>query len=172
LGLPLSKKVLLICGGSSGAVALNGIVAACLDELLSEYAVIHIVGKNSPLPEERKNYIPLAYSDDMPSLYASADAVVSRAGATALHELSALKKKALFIPLPKGVSRGDQIFNAELAVRFGGNMLLQENMSSLSFLESVRQTFAKPAMFRIAAPVNEKIVSIITARISSHRSGG
>ena len=46
--------------------------------------------------------------------------MLSRAGATAVYELSALRKRALFVPLPKGISRGDQIDNARLAEEYGG----------------------------------------------------
>ncbi|MEG1529022.1 MAG: glycosyltransferase, partial [Clostridia bacterium] len=49
-------------------------------------------------------YRQIEYADNIEQYLHAADLVVSRAGATAVFELSALKCKALFVPLPKGVS--------------------------------------------------------------------
>ena len=97
----------------------------------------------------------------MGSAYAAADLIVSRAGATAVSEIAALEKRALFIPLPKGISRGDQIDNAALAVEYGGQVLYQDEASLDSFLESIKRLANSPPMRRISADSNGKIADVV-----------
>ncbi len=162
-GIADSKKVLLIVGGSSGASFLNNLVNDTLSKLKENYFVIHITGKNAHNEEfkKSKNYYPLAYCFDMGSAYAAADLIVSRAGATAVAEIAALKKRALFIPLPKGISRGDQIDNAALAAEYGGQALCQDKASPEAFLESINELASSPPMRRISADSNGKIAEVV-----------
>ncbi len=102
---------LLVMGGSLGSEAINKCVYEALDELTKRYNVIHIVGKGKARDISARGYTRLEFAD-MPNIYASADLIVSRGGAGSLFEIASLNKKALVIPLPKGVSRGDQVENA------------------------------------------------------------
>ncbi len=52
--------------------------------------------------------------------------VISRAGANAICEISALKKPNLLIPLSANASRGDQILNARSFERQGYSKVLEE----------------------------------------------
>ncbi|MDR3215789.1 MAG: UDP-N-acetylglucosamine--N-acetylmuramyl-(pentapeptide) pyrophosphoryl-undecaprenol N-acetylglucosamine transferase [Clostridiaceae bacterium] len=131
-----TRPYLLIIGGSSGATALNKAVYSCLDILLETYNIIHIAGKNGDFSVTRDRYRQIEFSNDMQDLYAAADCVVSRAGATAVAELSYLKKRALFIPLPKSASRGDQIKNAQYAEQHGAALLFQEDLTPQSFIDA------------------------------------
>ncbi len=162
-GIADSKKVLLVVGGSSGASILNNLVLEALPKLKENYFVIHITGKKAQTDEfkKSKNYYPLSYCFDMGSAYAAADLIVSRAGATAVSEIAALEKRALFIPLPKGISRGDQIDNAALAVEYGGQVLYQDEASLDSFLESIKRLANSPPMRRISADSNGKIADVV-----------
>jgi UDP-N-acetylglucosamine--N-acetylmuramyl-(pentapeptide) pyrophosphoryl-undecaprenol N-acetylglucosamine transferase len=62
----------------------------------------------------------------MGAAYACADLIVSRAGAGAVFETLALKKRAIFIPLEQG-SRGDQKENAAYFARLGLCRVLPES---------------------------------------------
>jgi len=106
------KPVLLIMGGSLGARAINEAVFSNLEALKCEFNVIHIVG-NCGEARQEQGYIAQKFAFNMADLYATADFVLSRGGATALAEIVSLKKPSLIIPLPKGASRGDQIVNAQ-----------------------------------------------------------
>ncbi len=55
--------------------------------------------------------------DEMADALWLADLVIGRAGATTLAELEALGKRAVLIPLPATVSRGDQLDNAAAYAR-------------------------------------------------------
>ncbi len=156
--LHADKPVLLVVGGSSGAKALNDFVFENLTALTEKYFVFHITGKGYN-PPTRENYHTVEYSDDMPSVYATADVVVSRAGATALYELSALKKRVIFVPLPKTASRGDQLLNADVAIEYGGFVVLQEDISVLP--SAISSALHSPPMRSIATDTNGKILGII-----------
>lgn len=162
LGISPREKVLLVVGGSSGAQAMNEAVAAVLPSLVRLCTVIHITGKGKTegLPPRSEKYIPLEYSDDMGSLYAAADAVLSRAGATAVAELAALGKRAIVVPLPKGVSRGDQIPNAELARKFGASVLVQDDKFIHRLYPAVKKCMESAPMKSISCDANGKIAYI------------
>lgn len=121
-----SPHVILIFGGSLGAEAINKAVESGLDSLLSIGDVVHIAGKGAAA-SDRKGYVRLAFSDDMPDLYAAADVVVIRGGANSLAEVTALGKRALCIPLPKGASRGDQLDNAKSYQKAGAVHILEQS---------------------------------------------
>ena len=165
LGIPEGLPVLLVAGGSSGAKALNDAVIPLLPFLQKHCAVIHLTGrgKAADVPPPTERYIPLEYSDDMGALYAASDVVLSRAGATAVAELAALGKRAVFVPLPKGVSRGDQIFNAELARRHGAAVIGQDDDLARKLYPVLMRAFHSPPMRRISSDANGKIASVIDA---------
>ncbi len=110
-----SKPVILVVGGSTGAVAVNNAVRDILPQLLEKYQVVHLCGKDK-LDKTLLNtpgYVQFEYiKDELKDLFAIADIVISRAGANAICELLALQKPAILIPLSAKASRGDQILNA------------------------------------------------------------
>jgi len=82
--------------------------------LTRKYDVIHIRGQNNMAcccaPTGCKSF---GYVDEeLADLYAAADIMLSRAGATAVFEILALALPALLVPLPSTSSRGDQLQNA------------------------------------------------------------
>lgn len=108
-----------------------------------------------------KNYLRFDYADEIANFYGASDLVISRAGATAVFEISALKKRAIFVPLPKGISRGDQIYNAKLAEEYGGNVLCQNESFSDNFLSAIENALQNPPMRPISADSNGKIADIV-----------
>lgn len=123
------KPVIMIVGGSLGAVAVNNAVRAILPELLKKYQIIHLCGKGK-VDESLLNmegYAQFEYiRDELKDLFAITDIVISRAGANAICELLALHKPNLLIPLSANASRGDQILNARSFERQGFSMVLEE----------------------------------------------
>ena len=160
LNISPNDTVLLVVGGSSGARAINQSVKDKLNILTRKYVVVHLYGKDTSFnPKKTDRYIPISYADNMGELYAVADVVLSRAGATALAELSALEKRALFIPLPKGTSRGDQLENAVLAKKYGGRVLYESELKLLA--REIDNTLSRPPMRKMSSDTNGKIVKII-----------
>ncbi|HAF27154.1 MAG TPA: undecaprenyldiphospho-muramoylpentapeptide beta-N-acetylglucosaminyltransferase [Lachnospiraceae bacterium] len=120
--------VIMVIGGSSGAANVNTIVREALNELLKDFQVIHICGKdkvdNLLLPT--RGYKQFEYvKAELKDLFALADIVISRAGANAICELLALQKPNILIPLIMG-SRGDQILNAKSFEAQGYSIMLSE----------------------------------------------
>jgi UDP-N-acetylglucosamine--N-acetylmuramyl-(pentapeptide) pyrophosphoryl-undecaprenol N-acetylglucosamine transferase len=112
--------VLLVFAGSSGSVRINAAVRNQVEALLASYDIVHVCGPGNLDAGliGLRGYQQFEYlDDDMTDALALADVVIGRAGATTLAELSALGKPAVLIPLPRSVSRGDQIVNAELYAR-------------------------------------------------------
>lgn len=164
LGISPKLPVLLVLGGSSGAKFLNDAVLSALDELTSRYFVLHVLGKSGKRVE-RSNYKSFDYADRIGDFYAAADVVLSRAGATAVFELSALKKRAVFVPLPKGISRGDQIYNARLAEELGAINICQDERFFALLLPSIEKALQNAPMRALAADANGKIADAICASI-------
>ena len=71
------------------------------------------------------------------------DLFVSRAGATVIFEILALKKPALLIPLSKRASRGDQILNAKSFERQGYTKTLEEEeIQDTVFTDTIKKLYA------------------------------
>jgi len=156
-----SSHVILIFGGSLGADAINKAVEGCLDSLLSVGDVLHIAGKGATA-SDRKGYVRLAFSDDMPDLYAAADVAVIRGGANSLAEVAALGKRALCIPLPKGASRGDQQDNAKSYQKAGlVHILDQSALTPETLFASVDALLSSAAPNAVCQNANEAIVKEI-----------
>lgn len=123
------KPVIMVVGGSLGAVAVNEAVRQILPELLKSYQVIHLCGKGK-VDESLKGlegYVQFEYiKEELRHLFAFTDIVISRAGANAICELLALHKPNLLIPLSASASRGDQILNARSFERQGFSVVLEE----------------------------------------------
>ena len=146
-GFSDSTPVLMVTGGSSGAVAINEAVRGALGKLTQCFQVLHLCGRgnfNASL-EGTKNYTQCEYLDEeMADAYACADILISRAGSNTLCEIAALRKPALLIPYPKGASRGDQIINAQSFVDRGlAHQLLQENMTADSLYDAVIKLYSQ-----------------------------
>ena len=147
------KPVIMIVGGSLGAVAVNNAVRAILPELLKTYQVIHLCGKGK-VDETMLHidgYAQFEYvKDELRDLFAATDIVISRAGANAICELLALHKPNLLIPLSANASRGDQILNARSFERQGFSMVLEEEeltnevlLSAINSLYENRETYVE-----------------------------
>lgn len=144
-GLSPDKPVILIIGGSLGATAVNEAVRSILPELLEDFQVVHLCGKGK-LDEnlkDTKGYVQYEYiKKELADLFALADIVISRAGANAICELSALNKPNLLIPLSARASRGDQILNACSFEHLGYSKVLEEEeITKESLLDAVHDLY-------------------------------
>ena len=170
-GFTDAKPVLMIIGGSLGAVAVNNAVRAALPQLLEQFQVVHLCGKNN-LDESLQGtpgYVQYEYmGDPLKDLFALADVVISRAGANAICELLALKKPNLLIPLGSAASRGDQILNAESYHKKGYSMLLpQDELTVERLVQDVQTLYANRAQYQETMALAsdrdavEKVVTLI-----------
>lgn len=153
-GLSANKPVLMIIGGSLGAVAVNDAVRAALPQLLPHFQIVHLCGKGhlDDSLNQTPGYVQYEYmGEPLKDLFAMADVVISRAGANAICELLALKKPALLIPLGRAASRGDQILNAESYEKKGYSMVLpEEELSTERLVHDVLQLYENRSQYRQA----------------------
>ena len=144
-GFTGERPVLLVVGGSLGALAVNEAVRRILPGLAKTFDVVHLCGKGKldPTLHTREGYAQYEYvGPQMKDLFALSDIVLSRAGANAICELLALKKPNLLVPLPAGASRGDQILNAKSFEKKGYSMVLQqEEMTDESLFQAISRLY-------------------------------
>lgn len=144
-GFSQNKPILMIIGGSQGSEILNNAIRNILVEISGKFNVCHICGKNgidSSLNQvigyKQFDYV----NEELPHLMAMADLVISRAGATTLFELLALKKPNILIPLSKQASRGDQILNAQSFEKQGfSKVISEEDLNSASLLKAINLVY-------------------------------
>ena len=144
-GLKANKPVLMVIGGSLGSVAVNTAVRRVLPELLKEFQVIHLCGKDKldPTLTSLEGYVQYEYiKKELADLFALSDIVISRAGANAICEINALKKPNLLIPLSANASRGDQILNARSFEKLGYSKVLEEEeLTNDLLLKTIRELY-------------------------------
>ena len=139
------KPIIMVIGGSLGASGVNQLVREALPQLLEDFQIVHICGKEKidNMLLTQKGYMQFEYvKDDLKDLFAMADIVISRAGANAICELLALRKPSLLIPLPASASRGDQILNAKSFESQGFAMVADEDyLTAATLVEKVQELF-------------------------------
>ncbi|WP_102272079.1 undecaprenyldiphospho-muramoylpentapeptide beta-N-acetylglucosaminyltransferase [Cytobacillus massiliigabonensis] len=150
LGFQNDKPILTVMGGSLGAKKINETIRGCLNELTSQYQIVHLCGKGQKDESlnNMTNYRQFEYvNKELPDILAATDTIVTRGGSNALFEFLALKIPMLIIPLTKKQSRGDQILNAEAFTKKGFALTLDEEkltkhrlIESLENLEKYRGT--------------------------------
>lgn len=150
-GFTSEKPILLMMGGSLGSVKINTCLREALGDLTHDFNIVHICGKGNvdKALENKEGYCQFEYvGEELPHLFAMTDLMLSRAGANALAEITALKIPNLLIPLSQNASRGDQILNANSMKKSGYSVVLIEEdltrdtlIKSLNELKSNIQTY-------------------------------
>lgn len=144
LGVDPNRPLVLVTGGSLGALSLNRAVAGAASDLLAHAQVIHLTGRGkidqvrddvaaqvgekalSGLFEEADggDYHVAEYLERIDLAFACAALVICRAGAGSVSELAALGLPAVYVPLPIG--NGEQRFNAQPVVDAGGGLMVSD----------------------------------------------
>ncbi len=138
-----SRPTLIVFGGGSGSKVINDNLRAIILDICKNYNVLHICGKGNLIDTNIYGYRQLEFSEDMGTIYASADAAVARCGSNSANELIALKIPTLFIPLQNSRSRGDQIKNAEYFSNKGLCRVLGEKQLNPQILnKEIRNLFS------------------------------
>jgi UDP-N-acetylglucosamine--N-acetylmuramyl-(pentapeptide) pyrophosphoryl-undecaprenol N-acetylglucosamine transferase len=128
--LDSNKKTVLVLGGSLGARRVNQLIEKELANMLSQNVqVIWQCGKLY-LEDYKKynsaNVQVVAFIERMDLVYAAADIVISRAGASSVSELCIVGKPVIFIPSPN-VAEDHQTKNAQAIVDKKGALMLKES---------------------------------------------
>ncbi len=135
--LDANKKTLLVLGGSLGARRINQLIEKELDFLLSQnIQIIWQCGKlylnDYSKYTEKDNVQVVAFIDRMDLVYAAADVVISRSGASSVSELCIVGKPTIFIPSPN-VAEDHQTKNAKAISDKSGAILIKESELEAQF---------------------------------------
>jgi len=145
LGVDPDRPLVLVTGGSLGAVSLNRAIAAASKDVLAVAQIVHLTGKGKA-DEVHKlvevnageghvtglgaqyagngDYHVAEYLERIDLAFACADLIVCRSGAGTVAELTALGLPAVYVPLPIG--NGEQRFNAQPVVETGGGVMVND----------------------------------------------
>jgi len=145
-GLESSKKTLLVIGGSLGAKRINEVILEHANWFVENH--IQLIWQTGKLYYDRcivsqqilgENACIAAFISDMGAAFASADLVVSRAGAIAISEICALGKPSILIPSPN-VTEDHQKKNALALVERGAALLIEEKNIDSALIKKIEQT--------------------------------
>jgi UDP-N-acetylglucosamine--N-acetylmuramyl-(pentapeptide) pyrophosphoryl-undecaprenol N-acetylglucosamine transferase len=159
-----SGPLLLVMGGSQGAVGLNQMVRPLLARLAAAgVRVVHLTGRNDPesgqaLPE---GVVERPFSDDIPGLLQHADLAISRSGAGALSELAVCGTPAILVPYPAAADR-HQDANAAAAADIGAAVIVWQHAAAESALEHALWRLLGPRL-RGAAAIRDPLTGMAAA---------
>ncbi len=135
LGLDPARPVLVVTGGSQGASGLNKLFLGALPSLISaarDLQYIHLTGAQS-LVEAREVHTKLGcrsvvqpFLSEMDLVLSAATAVVSRAGASSISELAAMRLPSILVPLPTAQDN-HQYYNARPLIDAGAAILARQD---------------------------------------------
>ncbi|MFV0393712.1 MAG: undecaprenyldiphospho-muramoylpentapeptide beta-N-acetylglucosaminyltransferase [Coprobacillaceae bacterium] len=142
--LDKTKKLVVIVMGSLGSESINRVMVKALQELQTkEYQTLYVTGK--PHFEEMKKAVGslngqvklVPYIDDMLSVMAHANMIVSRAGASTIAEITAIGLPSILIPSPF-VAANHQEYNAsELVQKEAADVILEKELTADILVEKV-----------------------------------
>jgi UDP-N-acetylglucosamine--N-acetylmuramyl-(pentapeptide) pyrophosphoryl-undecaprenol N-acetylglucosamine transferase len=140
LGFSADVKLVVVMGGSLGSAVLNSatesLVAHMDSPSLSNVAILHIAGSRYMDGQQLADvirradgtiqYQRIAYSSNMNDIYAAADLVVARAGASTVAEIATVGIASVLIPW-KDAAENHQLTNAKALSDQGGAVLIEES---------------------------------------------
>ena len=150
-GFAADQPVVLVVGGSQGALPINASVDTALGGGLWPVGTGLLWQAGSATFErfaprsDRNRVVVRAFIDPIADAYAAADLVVGRAGAMTIAELCAWGLPAILIPLPTAAA-GHQLINARALADTGAAVLLEQASASAPTLANrIRTLLGDPA---------------------------
>jgi UDP-N-acetylglucosamine--N-acetylmuramyl-(pentapeptide) pyrophosphoryl-undecaprenol N-acetylglucosamine transferase len=144
---PDHKPTLLVFGGSQGASGLNRVMLDSLAALQRQISGIHIIHQTGERDynEAQGAYLRAGISaevypfiDDMPGVFARADLLVCRSGASTVAEVTAAGRPAIFVPFPKAAD-DHQLRNAEALANAGAaELIVEAELSSERLVQKLK----------------------------------
>ena len=155
------KPLVVITGGSQGSENLNETTRIILPELLKFTSVALVAGRkhyedmidlkkyeNWDHASLESDFRMWEFNTTMNELLGAADVVVSRAGATTIAEMAALKKAVLLVPFER-LPGGHQVKNAERLEAAGAAVVIKDAdmmKSPQKMLEEIRHLIRSPRL--------------------------
>lgn len=144
------RQLVVVMGGSLGSAVLNSTLRGVVELWAGrgDLSILHLSGAryftdeipdlSSPIGAESEqiDYQRLAYCENMADVYAAADLIISRAGASSVAEIATVGVPSVLIPW-KNAAENHQQTNAEWLAERGGAVMLNEDNLSVPTLSGV-----------------------------------
>ncbi|MBC1221156.1 undecaprenyldiphospho-muramoylpentapeptide beta-N-acetylglucosaminyltransferase [Nostoc sp. UCD121] len=138
LAIPDGVPLVVVFGGSQGAVAVNKLVRESAKAWFDAGAyVVHLTGDRDPEADSLKHpqYIALPFYNNMAALLQRATLAISRSGAGSLTELAVCGTPAILIPYPFA-AEDHQSYNADVFTKAGAALTLKQSELTAQVLQS------------------------------------
>ncbi|MDZ8262168.1 undecaprenyldiphospho-muramoylpentapeptide beta-N-acetylglucosaminyltransferase [Nostoc sp. ChiQUE01b] len=138
LGIPDGVPLIVVFGGSQGAIAINKLVRESAKAWFDAGAyVVHLTGDRDPEADSLKHpqYIALPFYNNMAALLQRATLAISRSGAGSLTELAVCGTPAILIPYPFA-AEDHQSYNADVFTSSGAALTLKQSELTTEVLQS------------------------------------
>lgn len=176
------KPLVVITGGSQGSENLNDTTRIILPELLKFTSVGLVAGRkhyenmidlkdyeNWEKASLDSNFRMWEFNTTMDELMGAADVVVSRAGATTIAELAALKKSTILVPF-EALPGSHQVKNAERLEELNAAVVVKDSemlKDPNALLEAIRHLVKSPRLRAdMADRLHEEARSDAAARLA------
>ena len=153
------KPLVVITGGSQGSKNLNEAIRTILPRLLEFTSVGLVAGRkhyedmidlkryeNWDKASLDSNFRMWEFNTTMDELMGAADVIVSRAGATTIAEMAALRKAAILVPFER-LPGGHQVKNAERLEKLNAVVVIKDSemiSNTERLLDSIRHLVRSP----------------------------
>ena len=136
LGFGEELPVMLIIGGSQGALGMNLLLEEILPRLVEEWQIVHLTGVGKGTKFRHKNYRAFDFvQEELGDIFAATHLAVTRAGANTLAELADWGIPAIIFPLP-GSANNHQQLNADFYSSRGAAFSFDQEAVNLGVLET------------------------------------
>ncbi len=157
LGLDPERRLVVVVGGSLGAARINraAFEAARLWADRDDLTLHHVVGRRDwqelahlrpDLSGASLGYRAVEFEENMPGVYAAADLVVGRAGATSVAELAVVGLPSVLVPLPWAADDHQTANAAEMVAAGGAVLVRDEEMDGHRMATEVDRLLAVPEL--------------------------
>jgi len=142
-----NHPLIIIMGGSQGAQVINDVIYKLLDFLNdNNFRIVHILGDTLDpkfRKKKNKNYIPIAFTNEIAALMQNCDLVISRAGSGAINEIIKTKSPSILIPYPNS-KNNHQEKNALILSSKGCSIMIEQNKNlERNLKKNVQRIFNK-----------------------------
>ncbi|MEH2260699.1 undecaprenyldiphospho-muramoylpentapeptide beta-N-acetylglucosaminyltransferase [Nostoc sp.] len=138
LAIPDSVPLIVVFGGSQGAIAINKLVRESAKVWFDAgIYVVHLTGDRDPEADSLKHpqYIALPFYNNMAALLQRATLAISRSGAGSLTELAVCGTPAILIPYPFA-AEDHQSYNADVFTKAGAALTLKQSELTTEVLQN------------------------------------
>jgi UDP-N-acetylglucosamine--N-acetylmuramyl-(pentapeptide) pyrophosphoryl-undecaprenol N-acetylglucosamine transferase len=151
LGLKMGDPVLLIMGGSQGASGINRLVLEAAPKLLEEVPGLQFLHLTGPADFEKvkqayDSFAPKAvvkpFLSEMEFALGASTVAISRAGASSLAEMAAMRLPAILVPYPAAADN-HQYFNARAFADSGAAVVLEQGRAGSAELAALAASLLK-----------------------------